>query len=123
MIIEVNELDFMGFHLENVKHVGWKIVLQGVEFLFPTLQDAQMACKQFRDIVKENNGKVVVPERITVEATEKDDMHSAFQRDLLRHLLNAKTALDGNHTSEAKLILSSLIEDTKEEIKQKKPRE
>lgn len=123
MIKEITELDFMGFHLEYVKNIGWKIVLKGVEFLFPTMQDAQMACKQFRDIVKENRGKVVVPEYVIIEDTEKDDMHSAFQRDLLRHLLNAKTALDGNHTSEAKLILSSLIEDTKEEIKQKKPRE
>ena len=61
MIIEINELDFMGFHLEYVKNTGWKIVMKDVEFLFPTMQDAQMACKQFRDIVKENRGKVIVP--------------------------------------------------------------
>lgn len=61
MIIELNELDFLGFHLEYVKNKGWKIVLKDVEFLFPTMQDAQRACKQFRDIVKENRGKVIIP--------------------------------------------------------------
>lgn len=61
MIIEINELDYMGFHLEHVKSKGWKIVMHGVEFLFPTMQDAQMACRQFRDIVKANRGKVIVP--------------------------------------------------------------
>lgn len=61
MIIEVNELDYFGFHLEYVKNKGWKIVMNGVEFLFPTMQDAQMACRQFRDIVKANRGKVIVP--------------------------------------------------------------
>lgn len=59
MIKEVTELNFMGFHLENVKHTGWKIVLHDVEFIFPTLQDAQAACKQFRGIVKENGGKEI----------------------------------------------------------------
>lgn len=105
MIKEITELDFMGFHLEHVKNAGWKIVLNDVEFLFPTMQDAQMACRKFRDIVKENRGKIVV--------TEKDNS----QRDLLRHLENAKAALDGNHLLEAKLILASLIEATKEETK------
>jgi hypothetical protein len=59
MIKEITELDFMGFHLEHIKDTGWKIVLNGVEYLFPTLQDAQTACKQFRDIVKENRGKEI----------------------------------------------------------------
>lgn len=61
MIIEVTELDYMGFHLEYVKNTGWKIVLNGVEFLFRTMQDAKKACRQFRDIVEENGGKLVVP--------------------------------------------------------------
>ena len=61
MIIEVTELDYMGFHLEYVKSKGWKIVMKDVEFLFPTMQDAQRACRQFRDIVKENRGTVVIP--------------------------------------------------------------
>ena len=61
MIIEINELDYMGFHLEYVKNTGWKIVMKDVEFLFPTMQDAQRACRQFRDIVKENRGKVIIP--------------------------------------------------------------
>lgn len=61
MIIEVNELDYFGFHLEYVKNTGWKVVLKDVEFLFPTLQDAQRVCRQFRDIVKENRGKTIFP--------------------------------------------------------------
>lgn len=61
MIIEITEFDYMGFHLEHVKNSGWKIVLKDVEFLFPTMQDAQMACRQFRNIVQENRGKVIVP--------------------------------------------------------------
>ena len=107
MIKEITELNFMGYHLEQVKNTGWKIVLNDVEFLFPTMQDAQAACKKFRDIVKENRGKVIAT------VTEKDNS----QRDLLRHLENAKAALDNNHLLEAKLILSSLIEDTKEATK------
>lgn len=61
MIIEITEFDYMGFRLEHVKNSGWKIVLKDVEFLFPTMQDAQMACRQFRNIVQENRGKVIVP--------------------------------------------------------------
>ena len=61
MIIEIKETTFMGFLLQNVENKGWQIVLHdGVRLLFPTMQDAQMACKQFRDIVKENRGKVVI---------------------------------------------------------------
>ena len=59
MIKEITELNFLGFHLVNVKNAGWKIVLSDVEFIFPTLQDAQMVCKQFRDIVKKNGGKEI----------------------------------------------------------------
>lgn len=61
MIIEIKETTFMGFLLQHVENKGWQIVLHdGVRLLFPTMQDAQMACKQFRDIVKENRGKVVI---------------------------------------------------------------
>ena len=61
MIIEIKETTFMGFLLQYVENKGWQIVLHdGVRLLFPTMQDAQMACKQFRDIVKENRGKVVI---------------------------------------------------------------
>lgn len=63
LVIEINELDFMGFHLEYVKNTGWKIVLKDVEYLFPTLQDAQRACKLFDGIVKENRGKKIIPGR------------------------------------------------------------
>lgn len=61
MIIEITELDYFGFHLEHVKSKGWKIVMKDVEFLFPTMQDAQRACRQFRDIVKDNRGKTIIP--------------------------------------------------------------
>lgn len=59
MIKEITELNFMGFRLEYIKNTGWKIVLNDVEYLFPTMQDAQAACKQFRDIVKQNGGKEI----------------------------------------------------------------
>lgn len=61
MIIEIKETTFMGFLLQHVENKGWQIVLHdGVRLLFPTMQDAKFACKQFRDIVKENRGKVVI---------------------------------------------------------------
>ena len=61
MIIEVKETTYMGFLLQHVENKGWQIVLHdGVRLLFPTMQDAQRACRQFRDIVKENRGKVVI---------------------------------------------------------------
>ena len=61
MIIEVKETTYMGFLLQHVEKKGWQIVLHdGVRFLFPTMQDAQRACRQFRDIVKENRGEVTI---------------------------------------------------------------
>ena len=105
MIKEITDLNFMGFHLEHIKNEGWKIVLQGVDFIFPTLQDAQTACKKFRDIAKENRGKMIVTEN-------NNKCH-----DLLGHLENANAALDRNHLLEAKLILASLIEAINEETK------
>ena len=61
MIIEVTETTFMGFHLQYVENKGWQIVLHdGVRILFPTMQDAQKACRQFRDVARENRGKVVI---------------------------------------------------------------
>ena len=59
MIKKVTELNCMGFNLKHVKNTGWKIVLDGVEFIFPTLDDAKMVCMKFRDIVKENSGKEI----------------------------------------------------------------
>lgn len=61
MIIEITELDYMGFHLEYVKNTGWKIVLKDVEYLFRTMQDAQAVCRQFRDLAESNGGKKIVP--------------------------------------------------------------
>lgn len=63
MIIEVTEIDYMGFHLKRVENTGWKIVLNNVEYIFPTMQDAQAACRQFYDLVKNNGGKKIVPEK------------------------------------------------------------
>lgn len=61
MIIEVKETTFMGFLLQHVENKGWQIVMHdGVRLLFPTMQDAQRACRQFRDVVTENRGKVVI---------------------------------------------------------------
>lgn len=61
MIIEVKETTYMGFLLQHVENKGWQIVLHdGVRILFPTMQDAQRACRQFRDIANENRGKVII---------------------------------------------------------------
>lgn len=54
--------------------------------------------------------------RAITEVTEMDNMHRAYQRGLLRHLENALEALDSNDLTEAKRILSALIEDTKADI-------
>lgn len=54
--------------------------------------------------------------RAIEEVTEMDNMHRAYQRSLLRHLENAKDALDSNDLAEVKRILSALIEDTKADI-------
>lgn len=54
--------------------------------------------------------------RAIMEVTEMDKMHTAYQRGLLRHLENAKDALDSNDLAEAKRILTALIEDTKADI-------
>lgn len=54
--------------------------------------------------------------RAIMEVTEMDNMHRAYQRGLLRHLENALEALDSNDLTEAKRILSALIEDTKADI-------
>lgn len=54
--------------------------------------------------------------RAIMEVTEMDNMHRAYQRGLLRHLENAQTALESNDLTEAKRILTALIEDTKADI-------
>ena len=54
--------------------------------------------------------------RAIMEVTEMDNMHRAYQRGLLRHLENAKEALDSKDLVEAKRILTALIEDTKADI-------
>lgn len=55
--------------------------------------------------------------RAITEVKDMDNMHRAYQRGLLRHLENAKEALDSNDLDEAKRILTVLIEDTKEDTK------
>lgn len=54
--------------------------------------------------------------RAIMEVADMDKMHRAYQRGLLRHLETAKEALDINDLSEAKRILSALIEDAKADI-------
>ena len=54
--------------------------------------------------------------RAIMEVTEMDNMHRAYQRGLLHHLERAKEALDNNDLTEAKRILTALIEDTKADI-------
>lgn len=61
MIIEVKELDFMGFHLKHVENKGWKIVLNNVEYIFRTMQDAQAVCRQFHDLAQSKGGKKIIP--------------------------------------------------------------
>lgn len=54
--------------------------------------------------------------RAITEVTEMDNMHKAYQRGLLYHLEKAKDALESNDLTEAKRILTALIEDTKADI-------
>jgi hypothetical protein len=54
--------------------------------------------------------------RAIMEVTEMDNMHKAYQRSLLRHLERMQDALDGNDITEAKKLLSELIEDTQDSI-------
>ena len=55
--------------------------------------------------------------RAITEVEEMDNMHTAYQRGLLRHLEKAMDALDSNDYTEAKKLLAELIEDTKADIK------
>ena len=59
-IITITETDYMGFHLEYVENQGWKIVLKDVQYLFPTMQDAQRACRQFHELVQKNKGEKII---------------------------------------------------------------
>lgn len=54
--------------------------------------------------------------RAVMEVTEMDNMHKAYQRSLLRHLERMQEALDGNDITEAKKLLTELIEDTQNSI-------
>lgn len=51
--------------------------------------------------------------RAIMEVTEMDNMHTAYQRGLLRHLERAMDAMESNNHAEAKKLLAELIEDTK----------
>ena len=54
--------------------------------------------------------------RAIMEVAEMDDMHRAYQRGLLRHLERMQNALDEQDITEAKKLLSELIEDTQTSI-------
>lgn len=66
----------------------------------------------------ESNGESVNAfiKRAIMEVTEMDNMHKAYQRSLLRHLERLNVAMEGEDYTEAKKILSELIEDTKDDI-------
>lgn len=61
MIIEVKELDYLGFHLELVEGSGWKVVLKNMDYLFPTLQVAQSACRQALFMFDVSGGRKITP--------------------------------------------------------------
>lgn len=54
--------------------------------------------------------------RAIEEVTEMDNMHTAYQRGLLRQLEKMNDALGRNETQELQRILLGLIEDTKADI-------
>lgn len=60
-VITITETDYMGFHLEYVENRGWKIVLKDVQYLLPTMQDAQRVCRQFYELVQKNGGEKIIP--------------------------------------------------------------
>ena len=54
--------------------------------------------------------------RAIMEVAEMDNMHKAYQRSLLRHLEKLNHSLESEDYTEAKKILSELLEDTKADI-------
>ena len=66
----------------------------------------------------EKNGESVnlFIKRAIEEVTEMDNMHTAYQRGLLRQLEKMNDALGRNETQELQRILLGLIEDTKADI-------
>lgn len=63
MIIEVKEITFYGFMIQHVENKGWQIVLhEDTKILFPTLQDAQGAVRDFyNDVILKHKGKKLKP--------------------------------------------------------------
>ena len=63
MIIEIKETIFYGFLIQHVENKGWQIVLhEDAKILFPTLQDAQGAVRDFyNDAVPNHKGKKLKP--------------------------------------------------------------
>lgn len=54
--------------------------------------------------------------RAIAEVTEMDNMHRAYQRELLRQLEKTAVALDGGDGESAKRLIAELIEDAKADI-------
>lgn len=61
MINEVKEITYNGFLIKHVENKGWKIVLNDVEYIFRTMQDAQAVCRQFHDLAQSKGGKKIIP--------------------------------------------------------------
>ena len=61
MIIETKEITFYGFLIQHVDNKGWQIELnEDTRILFPTLQDAQGAVRDFyNDAIPKHKGKKV----------------------------------------------------------------
>lgn len=77
--------------------------------------------KGSKDALKEHaerNGETVNAfiKRAIMEVTDMENMHTAYQRGLLRHLNKITAALDADDTATAKALLAELIEDTKADI-------
>ena len=63
MIIDVKELDYLGFHLKYVEDKGWKVILTNAEIMFPHLTAAKAAIDKFyRDVFEEDGEKLPIPE-------------------------------------------------------------
>lgn len=66
----------------------------------------------------ERNGESVNAfiNRAIMEVTEMDNMQSAYQRGLLRHLEKLSDAMGNGDHAEAKRLLDELIEDTRKDV-------
>ena len=73
MIIDVKELDYLGFHLKYVEDKGWKVILTNAEIMFPHLTAAKAAIDKFyRDVFEEDGEKLPIPEEEKLPIPEEE---------------------------------------------------